>query len=140
MSAADRCTIFFPPDTNGPSSPQYDTFLEKKKSYPHMHTRRTDTAGPEGEILRYQEKKVYHSADRTVDASLGVRAMPAILRKSHDVHTIIVRPLCCVSILQILSEPDVVIKEVKRRDRGTGCSFIDQYNDSRHLLLLVVAI
>ena len=49
-------------------SPQYDTSLEKKKkSYPHMHTRRTDTAGPEGEILRSQEK-VYHSADRTGDA------------------------------------------------------------------------
>ena len=69
MSAADRFTIFLPPDTNRPSSPQYDSFLEKKKkSYPHMHTRRTDTAGPEGEILRSQEKKVYHSADRTGDA------------------------------------------------------------------------
>ena len=36
-------------------------------SYPHMHTRRTDTAGPEGGILRSQEKN-YHSADRTGDA------------------------------------------------------------------------
>ena len=34
-----------------------------------MQTRRTDTAGPEGEILRSQEKKkVYHSADRMGDA------------------------------------------------------------------------
>ena len=82
-----------------------------------MHTRRTDTARPEGEILRSQGKKVYHSADRTGDARCpcnackiaGYRA--AILRKSHDVHIFIVRPLCCVSILQILSEPDVVIKE-----------------------------
>ena len=52
MSAADRCTIFLPPDSNGPSSPQYDTFLEKRNHIPHTHTRRMDTAGTEGEILR----------------------------------------------------------------------------------------
>ena len=74
MSAADRCTIFLPPDSNGPSSPQYDTFLEKKKSYPHMHTRRTDTAGPEGEILRSQEKKFIIRLIARV--MRGVRAMP----------------------------------------------------------------
>ena len=85
-----------------------------------MHTRRADTAGPEGEILRSQGKKVYHSADRRGDARCPCNACEiawiscaAILRKSHDVHTIIVRPLCCVSILQILTEPDVVIKESK---------------------------
>ena len=33
-----------------------------------MHTHRTDTAGPEGEILKVSGKKVYHSADRTGDA------------------------------------------------------------------------
>ena len=38
------------------------TFLEKKKSYPHMHTRRTDTAG------KVSGKKKYHSADRPGDA------------------------------------------------------------------------
>ena len=69
MSAADRCTIFLPPDSNGPSIPQYDTFLEKKKNHIPTCTLVVRTQpGPEGEILRSQEKKVYHSADRTGDA------------------------------------------------------------------------
>ena len=34
MSAADGCTIFLPSDSNGPISPQYDTFLEKRNHIP----------------------------------------------------------------------------------------------------------
>ena len=81
--------------------------LRKEKIIsPHAHS--SYTAGPEGEILRSQEKKFIIRLIARV--MRGVRAMPvkqhgyraAILRKSYDVHTIIVRP----RILQILSEPD----------------------------------
>ena len=69
MSAADRCTIFLPPDTNGPSSPQYDTFLEKKKIIsPHAHSSYRHSGSRRRDLKVSGKKKVYHSADCTGDA------------------------------------------------------------------------
>ena len=108
MSAADRCTIFLPPDSNGPS-PQYDTFIispHAHSSYGHSRSRRRD--------LKVSGKK-NNSADRTGDARCPCNACVIARISCSNPKKIPRRPhyyrAAALLCLQILSEPDVVIKE-----------------------------